>query len=742
MRDFQPPGRRVGWLAAVAVSCVLAATQAMALDKQLRRKSEADFTAATASFLKSRDIASAVAAYESIIGADPTYAKAMYNLATLEERRGNIEKAIVWLERYLQNDKGSRTYRANAQGRLSALRDVRSGAYSQNDAYEDAVARAVEMLESNASVDAYTEALGAAEIDDQRFEAYAVAASALMRGGDFDMAREFLQQAQQRAPEDKQAELRAIGDSANEEFRYQTHMSAGRKAQSGQKFARAGGAYALAAALFPEREASLAAGIAYALAGDPERAERYLTQALERGDADVSKTAGEHLKRLRGEAELAALDARAQAPIPGWGVYLDGLDALKRKDPETALDRFDAAIARVPVKREYGLYFQMRGATFLALGQPERSLEDLGRALLIDPSLDEVHRLRAVAHARTGEQQLALRSFNQAVRVERDPAARRELRYARAGINRALGNHWAAVDDLDAVLNEADGWPKIRRAKAHVARGASHDQLGSTRAAMSDYDRASRLAKVPARVSNRLSEIRDRWVVVMNKAKYFSSSFVTSKTLPDAEIKAAWKNKHDVAYVVFDHRQQQWLLGIAKDNPYNGQSYWAPRDFPLKWIQERFAKNRYITSIDYGNGHWFVVMSGTKETGLQRVTVSARVPVQAMEKAWSAGRKVQHLKYGAGKWALVTGAKSAFGAQILIQHERWPERRIELARKQGYGIVTVGYGGGDYAIVMGKTREPQRYRESHAFPRRFVQKGWRDSFDVGAIVHVRQRVDS
>ena len=75
--------------------------------------------------------------------------------------------------------------------------------------------------------------------------------------------------------------------------------------------------------------------------------------------------------------------------------------------------------------------YHMRGCAQAQLGQPRRAVEDLGRAIALEPANVEARRHRALVYRRLGEPDQAVRDYDEILRrFPGNPSIREERRLA------------------------------------------------------------------------------------------------------------------------------------------------------------------------------------------------------------------------------------------------------------------------------------------------------------------------
>ena len=118
--------------------------------------------------------------------------------------------------------------------------------------------------------------------------------------------------------------------------------------------------------------------------------------------------------------------------------------------------------------------YSSRGELFAEMGQDEKSLADLDRAVQLDPGFARAYSLRGALLSQRGQNDRALADYDAVIRLlpERSGGYK-----DRGGVLVRLGQFQRAIPDLDKAI-ELD--PK--RASAYLNRGAAYSSLGQYRA--------------------------------------------------------------------------------------------------------------------------------------------------------------------------------------------------------------------------------------------------------------------
>jgi tetratricopeptide (TPR) repeat protein len=159
----------------------------------------------------------------------------------------------------------------------------------------------------------------------------------------------------------------------------------------------------------------------------------------------------------------AMTDARLAALIDSesaTNLYTLGYVGTYGQEYELVIESMDQALSMRPD----AAFYNMRGYAYALQGDHERGLEDVERALLLDPSSPHAHDSRGVAHLRAGSLEPALADLARALELlpSSDTSSRAEFLYHQALVQEALGQDTVAT----STLEEASGLgtlPAVRR---------------------------------------------------------------------------------------------------------------------------------------------------------------------------------------------------------------------------------------------------------------------------------------
>lgn len=148
-------------------------------------------------------------------------------------------------------------------------------------------------------------------------------------------------------------------------------------------------------------------------------------------------------------------------------------------DLETALVDCDVALEIDP---EHPEAYNVRGAVYNAMNEPDRAIEDFDRALRLAPDFAVAYNNRGNAYDAKGEHDRAIQDFDQALRFNPD--------YVHAYNNRGntyegMGQYIRAIEDFDRALRLAPDF-----AIAYNNRGTVRFYLGSFAESAKDLEAA------------------------------------------------------------------------------------------------------------------------------------------------------------------------------------------------------------------------------------------------------------
>ena len=158
----------------------------------------------------------------------------------------------------------------------------------------------------------------------------------------------------------------------------------------------------------------------------------------------------EALRRRALACALAVSVLPMVAVLPALGDGMSEIDAGRvaaaAGNLEEALDHFNQAIKSGDLSdNDLALAYNNRGNVHAAMGNPKRSLQDLNRAILIDPKYINAYYNRAITYQDLGELEKAIKDYSEVMRLNPNHLA---ATFYRGLINEKLGRHEAAEKDF------------------------------------------------------------------------------------------------------------------------------------------------------------------------------------------------------------------------------------------------------------------------------------------------------
>ena len=154
-------------------------------------------------------------------------------------------------------------------------------------------------------------------------------------------------------------------------------------------------------------------------------------------------------------------------------------------DPDHAIADYTAALDRPEPSATLAKIRLNRGALYIQKGEEPAALEDLGKALALDPKLKSAYVTRASILAKRGDDPEALDDLNHAVLLDPNDAA---AYIARGSLYSHRGDQSQAIADFSRAIaidpNNAIAWRD---------RGFAHRESGENSAAEADAAEAIRL---------------------------------------------------------------------------------------------------------------------------------------------------------------------------------------------------------------------------------------------------------
>jgi diacylglycerol kinase family enzyme len=161
--------------------------------------------------------------------------------------------------------------------------------------------------------------------------------------------------------------------------------------------------------------------------------------------------------------------------------------------------------------------------------------------------------------------------------------------------------------------------------------------------------------------------------------------------------------------------------------------------FPTNFVNQQWQKNRYITSLAWGNRGWVVVMSEGVNFSQQTYISANKFPQSEIEEYWHKGYYITALAYGNAEWFIVMSKGVKFPNQSYITSGYLPKNLIEEGWKKKHKITDLAYGSGRWVVVMSEETDilEQTYRTSEDifFPAYTVYNGFSKNQYITSLVH-------
>jgi tetratricopeptide (TPR) repeat protein len=211
-------------------------------------------------------------------------------------------------------------------------------------------------------------------------------------------------------------------------------------------------------------------GTAYRLLDRYEEAEADLTRAIELDPENAAAYENRAIARLYLDRPDEALaDANRAVELDQGELYTRLFVARYAGDYDTAID--DATTLLRLEERATPYLLSSRGLAYLQIGELERGLDDINRALEIDPEYAAGYDRRAYAYFLLGNYERSKQDLDEALSriATLPPQARAELHYHCALLLQAQGRRDAALADLGEASKLVEV-PSVRRAIDELQR--------------------------------------------------------------------------------------------------------------------------------------------------------------------------------------------------------------------------------------------------------------------------------
>ena len=242
-------------------------------------------------------------------------------------------------------------------------------------------------------------------------------------------------------------------------------------------------------------------------AGDYEQAIADLTKAIEIGDNSPGDyidrgvaygRSGNHPQAIEDFSEAIGIDGDSADAYCNRGVAY-----VHTGDNKKAIEDFSEAIG---IDGDFANAYLNRGELHIDARDYEEAIEDFSEAIRIDDNSANAYTDRGLAYYHSGDYEQAIADFSEAIKIDEDSA----LAYLGRGTARGLrGDYDRAIEDLTRAI-DIDG----NSALAYVNRGEVYCEIG-------DYDRAIEDLNWAIKIDgNFVLAYRNRVVAYTSKGEY------------------------------------------------------------------------------------------------------------------------------------------------------------------------------------------------------------------------------
>lgn len=208
---------------------------------------------------------------------------------------------------------------------------------------------------------------------------------------------------------------------------------------------------------------------------------------LEQQVEDCGQTADLNLKIGGCTALIRSGELTGEYLAPAYS--LRGAAYIALGEPTRAIEDYDQAIRLYPGRAS--LYFA-RAEAYIALGEYARVIGDMDQTILLDPKYAKdalVYSIRGVAYRHTGEYARAIEDFDQAIRLNPVDASA----YVGRGLTHAdLGEYALGIKDLNHAIRL-----NPEHSNAYFSRGHAYNDLGESDRATRDWEHGIAIGGAP-----------------------------------------------------------------------------------------------------------------------------------------------------------------------------------------------------------------------------------------------------
>ncbi len=158
-----------------------------------------------------------------------------------------------------------------------------------------------------------------------------------------------------------------------------------------------------------------------------------------------------------------------------------------------------------------------------------------------------------------------------------------------------------------------------------------------------------------------------------------------------------------------------WFVVMSGNTGIEEQRWITNSDFPSDEIKEAIKAGESVLQLVYGNDRWAAVFGKTEHYGQQIFGLYSDFPAKTIKDYWSKGYYITSLSPSKGKWGLVMTKDAPFENQFYVSDKKFPEAEIKSKMAEGYEITDISFGNGIWLVVMSVLTESQTNKEEEGF---------------------------
>jgi len=311
-------------------------------------------------------------------------------------------------------------------------------------------------------------------------------------------------------------------------------------------------------------------GIVYRELGDGRVAVRYFEEALQawQGSVDLMATDPSTVDFSAAGREPWLHHALLAIANLGWAYDRAARPDLAERHFQQALalsEYLERGRIAAEIRNNYGTLMYRIGNLQSALVLLEQALAYFESAARDETWAAEVHNNLGLVYSVTGDNQRAIASFDEALRLrtpERDPVGRAETLRNLALLQIGAGRMQEALDFVDEALAMLEATPSLQAERAHLydITGRAHVELGQTGLALEHLDLA-------VAIYQRIGALRDEARARTNRAYAYHVAGRDIRALPEFEVAL------DLARQIESLPEQFRVLGRLAEIRFNRQEF-------------------------------------------------------------------------------------------------------------------------------------------------------------------------